>query len=61
MTVAMGKWECDIEPRPHALSPFDGAHGVLSPFDGAHGVLSPFDGAHGAPIGLNVGRKGGDK
>ena len=51
MTVAMGKWECDIEPRPHALSPFDGAHGVLSPFDGAHG----------APTGLNVGRKGGDK
>ena len=28
MTVAVGKWQCDFEPRPHALSPFDGAHGA---------------------------------
>jgi hypothetical protein len=51
MTVAVGTSRCDFEPRPHALSPFDGAHGVLSRFDGTHG----------APTGLKVGRKGGDK
>ncbi len=46
MTVAMGKWECDFEPRPHALSPFDGAHGA-EPVTGLTVI--------------NVGRKGGDK
>jgi hypothetical protein len=61
MRVALGTSQWDFEPRPHALSPFDGAHGVLSPFDGAHGVLSPFDGAHGVLTGLKVAREGGDK